>query len=315
MASATATVPVLDLTGLGFDRPGELARLGLQLRDALEQVGFFCIVGHGIAWAQVEDMYEQAARYHGLALATKAGHPLGPKHMGYNPMQGEQITGNKPSLNAAFFMGRPGSPRNQFPAEGDLPGFRAAAEAYYASMERLCHDVLLPIYAAALDLPAPHFQPFFEPSLATVRLSHYPPVPAEDNQWGIDPHTDAGFMTLLPSNPVPGLWIRPDRPGTDWFEPCQEPESFVVNSGDMLRRWTNNRFLSTLHRVLNVSGKDRYALPYFYDPRVDTVIACLETCTDVTNPPQHESIVYGDYLKAFMGRSYTQVREPLEAAR
>ena len=173
--------------------------------------------------------------------------------------------------------------------------------------------MLLPLYAAALDLPLEYFQAFFRPSLATVRISHYPPIAAEANQWGIDPHTDAGFMTLLPSNPVPGLWIRPDRPAAEWFEPVQEPESFVVNSGDMLRRWTNDRFLSTLHRVLNVSGRDRYALPYFYDPRVDTVISCLPTCTDEANPPRHASIVYGDYLKAFMGRSYTQVREPVEA--
>ncbi len=113
-------------------------------------------------------------------------------------------------------------------------------------------------------------------------------------------------MTLLPANPVAGLQIRPA--GGDWFEPAQEPESFVVNSGDMLRRWTNDRFLSTPHRVRNTSGRDRYAIPFFYDPRVDTVIECLPTCREPGRPPRHEPIVYRDYLKAFMGRSYAAVR-------
>ena len=143
---------------------------------------------------------------------------------------------------------------------------------------------MLELYSLAAAMPVGHFSQYFQPSLATLRMSHYPPGPAEQDQWGIDPHSDAGFMTMLPANPVHGLWIRPD--GEDWFEPRQEPESYIVNSGDMLRRWSNNRFRSTMHRVLNTSGTDRYAIPFFFDPRVDTVIECLSSCCSAESPAQ-----------------------------
>ena len=112
-------------------------------------------------------------------------------------------------------------------------------------------------------------------------------------------------MTMLPANPVHGLWIRPD--GEDWFEPRQEPESYIVNSGDMVRRWSNNRFRSTMHRVLIRSGTDRFAIPFFFDPRVDTVIECLSSCCSAESPAQFPPITYRDYLIPFMQRSYVAV--------
>jgi isopenicillin N synthase-like dioxygenase len=195
---------------------------------------------------------------------------------------------------------------------GRASWFRAACTTYYETMDRFCHEWLLPLYAVALDLPPAYFQGFFDPSLATLRLSHYPAVDAAEDQWGIDPHSDAGFMTLLPTNPVDGLWIRPGE--HDWWEVHLRPESFVVNAGDMLRRWSNDRLRSTLHRVLNRSGGDRYAIPFFYDPRVDTVIECLATCTDAADPPRHAPVTYRDYLTRFMTSSYSSLRSPTDGA-
>jgi isopenicillin N synthase-like dioxygenase len=222
----TALLPRLDLSGYRSGAVAAREELARQLREALEQVGFFTIVGHGLPWSQVEGIYEQAARYHRLPLDEKLRHPLGPTRMGYNPLGAERGDERKPALNAAFFMARPDSSRNQWPDEAVVPGFRAVCSAYYAAMDRLCHDWLLPLYAVALDLDPAFFQRRFDPSLATLRLSHNPPLPADDDQWGIDPHSDAGFMTLLPSNPVGGLQIR--RPDGEWVEAAQEPESCVV---------------------------------------------------------------------------------------
>lgn len=299
------TIPIIDIGDFLAERPGALADAGAQLRRALELVGFFQIVNHGVPWSEVEAIYAMAARYHALPLEQKWPQRMSATTMGYSPLEG-QVRGAKPSLNAAYFLARPGSSRNQWPSEDHLPGFRATVSAYYETMDRL-GSRLLALYAVAAGMNPEHFAPFFQPSLATLRLSHYPPLPAEVDQWGIDPHSDAGFMTLLPANPVPGLWIRP--PGGEWFEPQQEPQSFVVNSGDMLRRWTNERFLSTTHRVLNGSGTDRYAIPFFYDPRVDTVIECLPSCTDAEHPPKYGPITYRDYLVPFMQRSYVAVLE------
>lgn len=303
--ATTGSIPVIDLAAYRAGEPAAAGRAAQQLREALTDVGFFSIVNHGIPWGQVTDIYEQAARYHALAEETKVAHSMDARRMGYSRLGGAQHDERKPALNAAFFMARPGSSRNQFPDEAALPGFRAAVTAYYEAMDRLGHE-LLPLYARALELPPEFFDGFFQPALATLRLTHYPPMPAEEDQWGIDPHTDGGFMTMLPSNPVAGLWLGLDG---EWFEPAQQPESFVVNSGDMLRRWSNDRFRSTMHRVLNTSGRERYAIPFFFDPRVDTVIECLPTCWGPEDPPHHEPIVYRDYLRAFMARGYPSVRE------
>ncbi len=299
-------IPVLDLTDYRAGVPGARERVAAELKTALEEVGFFSVVGHGVAWNEVTEIYRWAARYHDLPLEAKlAGGTLSPATMGYNPMEGEQISGRKPSLNAAFFMARPGSKRNQWPA---IDGFEAACTAYYRLMDRFCHDWLLPLYAAALGLEPGYFQRFFDPSLATLRLTHYPAADPEADQWGIDPHADAGYMTLLPSNPVSGLYVK--AANGEWFEAAQEPESFIVNAGDTLHRWTNGRFRSTLHRVLNRSGGDRYAIPFFYDPRVDTVIECLPSCATTGEPPQFEPITYRELLTTFMGNSYRTLREP-----
>jgi len=306
MRLSTDVLPLLDLTAYRSGEPGALEALGGEMRRALEEVGFFSIVGHGVDWGLVEDIYRQAARYHALPDELKRAQAMTPRRMGYNPLGGESIEGRMPSLNAAFFLARPASTRNQWPDEAVLPGFRAACSAYYDAMDRFCHDWLLPVIAVALRLDPAYFQSSFDPSLATLRLSHYPAVDAAADQWGIDPHTDAGFVTLLPANPVDGLWIRPGD--GDWCEVRPEPRSFVVNSGDMLRRWSNDRLRSTLHRALNRSGGDRYAIPFFYDPRVDTRIECLPTCTDAADPPRHPPIVYREYLTRFMGNSYTALR-------
>ena len=303
MPTATGTIPVIDVAAFLAGRPGALAATAKQLGQALEQVGFFQIVNHGVDWEQVEGIYAAAAAYHALPLDQKLPQQMSAKSMGYSPWQG-QVRGAKPSLNAAYFLARPTSSRNQWPDEADLAGFRATVSAYYEIMDQLCGR-LLELYSVAAGMLADHFGQYFQPSLATLRLSHYPSVAAEVDQWGIDPHSDAGFMTLLPANPVAGLWIRP--PGAEWFEPAQERESFVVNSGDMLRRWTNHRFLSTTHRVLNVSGQDRYAMPFFFDPRVDSIIECLPSCCDEANPARHPPITYRDYLVPFMQRSYVAV--------
>ena len=274
------------------------------MREALVRVGFLSIVGHGVPWSQVTDIYRWAARYHALPAEVKLAHQMGPETMGYIPLGGAQ-QGDLPALNAAFFMGRPGSRRNRFPDPGALPGFEQAVTAYYRTMDALGR-ALLPLWSLAIGMPADHFGPSFDPALATLRLSHYPALAAADGQWGIDPHSDAGFMTLLPVNPVAGLEIQ--DPSGAWFPVSQEPESFVVNAGDMLRRWSNDRFLSTRHRARNDSPVDRYAIPFFFDPRVDTVIDPVPSCIDAEHPKLHEPLVYRDYLTDFMRRGYAATR-------
>lgn len=299
------SLPVIDLASLRAGESGSHEATAAQLRAALSEVGFFSIVGHGVPWDQVLDIYDQAARYHALPDEVKRAGLMSQRAMGYSPLGSAQKGDRPPALNAAFFMARPGSNRNQLPSNEVLPGFATAVTAYYRAMDELGH-VMLDLYALAAGMPVDYFHQFFDPALATLRLTHYPALMAGQDQWGIDPHSDAGFMTMLPTNPVAGLWIRPD--GGEWFAVEQEPESFVVNSGDMLRRWSNDRFLSTVHRALNESSTDRYAIPFFFDPRPDTVIAALPSLVDDEYPQRHDPLVYRDYLTAFMSEGYAPVR-------
>ena len=123
----------------------------------------------------------------------------------------------------------------------------------------------------------------------------------------LTPHTDSGFMTLLAPNPVPGLSIL--LPDGRWIDAPAVPDAFVVNGGDILHRWTNERFLSTPHRVRNVSGQLRYAVPFFCDPNHDTLIDCVPSCRSAANPPKYPPIKFGDYAIWFARKSYEHMAQ------
>jgi len=318
MSVATTTIPRLDLGPYLPGTPGALERTASALRSALARVGFFFIENHGIPWTLVEDVFAEARSFHALPLEAKERLRMSKHNTGYVALGGgvsyaSKIAGaRKPNLNAAFFMKRDRAPDhpdvvNDIPLRGlnrwpdGLPGFRETLTEYFAMMERLCTR-LLPLYARALELPAGFFTEPFREAQITLRLSHYPRVPAEDEQFGLAPHTDAGFMTLLPDNDVPGLEIRPA--GWDWLPAPSRRHSFLVNSGDILRRWTNDRFLSTEHRVLPSTTRDRYAIPFFFDPRTDVRVECLPSCQGPDDPPKYPPVAYGDYLVWFMKRNY-----------
>ena len=136
--NASSQLPIIDLGAYMANKSGSLEFASTQVREALEKVGFFSIVGHGVPWEQVEEIYDWARRYHDLAIESKHDHLMSSGKMGYIGIGGAQIGDRPHSLNSAFFMGRPGSKRNQFPCDTILPGFRSAAEAYYRTLEQLC---------------------------------------------------------------------------------------------------------------------------------------------------------------------------------
>ncbi len=302
--TTTDVIPVLDL-GPGAD----IDALGAQLRAALTDVGFFFVVDHGVPWPLVERCYEAARELHALDPASLASIPMDTEHGGYLGLGGgtsyaSEIAGEvrTPNLNAAFFAHRGGYRLdNRWPP---LDGFRELVEQYLDELTALGRR-LLPVLAASLDLPADHFDAHFDDPSCTLRMSHYPVLDYGEHDWGLAPHTDSTILTFLPANDVPGLEIRPA--GHDWIEPPPLPHSFLVNSGDMLKRWTNHRFRSTAHRARNASTVDRYAIPFFFGARDDALIDALPTCVDADNPARHEPITYGDYQRWFLNRNYAKV--------
>jgi isopenicillin N synthase-like dioxygenase len=318
-----AEIPIIDVGPYLGGRPGALARTAGELRDALEQVGFFVIVNHDVPDALIARTFAEARRFHDRPLDWKMALRMNEHNNGYMAMNRYAVwtsdvnANTKPDLNEAFFVkreratddplvmaGRRFAGPNRWP--DDLPGFREAVLAYTDTVDALARR-LLPVCATALDLPGHYFDAAFAQSQFSFRLSHYPPVAAEANQFGIAPHTDANFLTFLAQTDVPGLQVR--MPSGDWLDVPYVPGSFAVNSGDMMARWTNARFKSTPHRAVPPVDRHRYAIPYFLGPHMDTVIACLPTCQGPDAPPRHPPITYSDYLHWWYDANYDARRQ------
>lgn len=312
-------IPVLDFGPYLAGEAGALEELAGHLRFAFENVGFYYMRGHGVPQALIDQTFDEAERFHAQPLEAKLALKISEHGNGYMPMKGSLFKGSKvnsntkPDLNEAFFLRRERAPDdpdllanirfrgpNQWPA--DLPRFRENVLDYMSTLERLARR-MIPVYAVALGLPAAWFDPMFERPNMILRLSHYePPLAFDDNEFSIAPHTDSGFMTLLAPSAVPGLAIR--LPDMSWFNAPSIAGAYIVNGGDILRRWTNDRFLSTPHRVINTSGRHRYAIPFFFDSHPDTLIECLPTCQSPENPPRYAPTTYHDYALWFARRTY-----------
>ena len=320
--AAIENFPVIDLSHYVGQAPGALDEVAYQLRYALEDVGFVIVVNHGVGGDLIEGIVEQTQRFHAMPLAEKikleTRRGTGSGFTGYLPSAeyviktSEVNRNNKPDLNAAFFMDRErplDDPEvmagklfrepNKWPE--NLPGFREFLLRYWDALEGFSKR-LLPVFAVALELPPEFFDPAFEGAQCALRLSHFPPVAYQDNQFGLAPHTDANFFTVLPVSNVEGLYIRPQ--GGDWLKAPRIPGSFIINSGDMCKRWTNDRFLSTAHLAINLTNQDRYSTPFFYTPHIDYPIACLPTCCSAANPPRYPPTTYGEYRVWWLNNNY-----------
>jgi isopenicillin N synthase-like dioxygenase len=317
--TATDTIPIIDLGPTLAGEPGALDRTAKELHFALTEIGFYFIVNHGIAREQIRGVFEQVKRFHAQPIEKKQALKLDDHNTGYLPMRGNTLrtstvqAGTKPNLNEAFFVKREMADdhpdvlsnrryrsRNRWPE--DLPGFRETVVGYCDAMERLVKKMVR-IYARALDLPAEYFDaPFRDPQFS-LRMTHYPHQdgPVVD-EFGLAPHTDTSFLTLLAPNEVPGLSIRTQD--GKWIDAPAIADAFVVNGGQMLQRWTNDRFLATPHRAINRSGGERYAIPFFCDSNIDWPVAAVPTTVGPDKPPKYPTTYYTDYMIWYQKRNY-----------
>ncbi len=319
-AAAAAQIPVIDFGPAFAGAPVALAATAAILRDACENIGFFYALKHGVPEALIERAFAASRAFHALPLADKLKLRLNDNNIGYLPVnasvQGASTVhkATRPNRNESFFVshdrgadhadvvaGTPLRGRNQWP-EG-MAEMRRDMMAYFAALGAMC-DRMLPVFAVALAMPADFFAPFFAGEAhANLRFLHYPPQDAgEDNLFGQAPHTDNSFMTALARTDVPGLAVR--LPSGEWFPPPLIPGTFLINLGNIMRRWSNDRFLSTPHGVLNDSGADRYSIAYFHSPNPDRVIECLPSCVSPDNPPRYPPAVYRDLVLEFYRANY-----------
>lgn len=309
-AGAEGRIPVLDIGPFLAGERGALAHLARHVARSCRDTGFLVLANHGVPLTLSEGCFAAAADIFALPMEQKLALKVGDINVGYLP-QGAQVirtstihANRKPNLNESFYIikdlppdhpdilgGKPMLAPNRWP-EG-MPGFRAATMAYFAAMQALAHR-MLPVFAAALDLPEDHFDADFRDPSCTLRLIRYDPQPetAED-QFGFAPHIDTNFTTYLAQSALPGLEVR--TPEGEWLRPPAIPGTFVVNTAEMLGRYSNDRFAPTPHRVVNANRAVRYAIPFFYGPDNDAVIRVVPTCTGPDDPPRYEPLRYLDH--------------------
>lgn len=302
-------IPVIDVSEwLDNDDPHALTELATTLRAASEQVGFHQLVGHGVDQALIDEIFSMTERFHALPVDVKNAilmdrpdWPIG--GIGYLPV-GERKLPRRTygNLNEAFIIKSDehiSFDDNQWLEEALLPGFRETVERYGQVMEALATS-LLPIYAAALEVDQDLFTAAFAHPLWRLRLSHYPAdPPGPDGAFGIAPHVDSTIFTLLLQS-GPGLTIFHEG-RQQWIEAEAIPGAFVVNSGELLRQWTNDRFLSTRHFANNKTADSRYSIPFFFNATADYELTCLPSCHGPENPPKYPPFSYLSSQAAVQG--------------
>lgn len=176
----------------------------------------------------------------------------------------------------------------------DMPGFKGSVSEYYADVLGLARKMIR-LFAEVLLLPPDFFDSLVSTPGAMGRLIHYPPQQASaPDALGIGAHTDIECFTILCQGTVPALQIL--NVEGEWIQAPPIPGTFVVNIGDMLARWTNDRFVSTVHRVWNVTGQERYSIPFFFGVNYDATIKTLDSCLADGEKSKYEPVLAGDYV-------------------
>lgn len=256
--------------------------------------GFLVLNGHGVPQAVIDAQFAAVSAFFALDPSEKAkvaapysGYPygwLGPLAEALARSKGEHTP---PDLKESFNGGPLHVPEGIGDQDAydfcyqptlwpDIPGFRAAWEAYYRHMEALAARIMR-AFAEALQLESGYFDPYIRQPISALRALHYPPTGnrREAGQQRAGAHTDYGTLTiLLPQPGSSGLQIRM---GGSWVDVPAPPGAFVINIGDLMARWTADRWVSTLHRVVARPGQpDRLSLAFFHQPDWEAEIRPLD---------------------------------------
>ena len=296
-----ASIPVIDLAGLAEGATETIAHAILQ---AAETTGFFYIRNHGIPIPLIEEVLRLSTRFFAAPLEQKLSVAVNAGHRGFIQMgQAKMASGARPDLKESFIWGLDapgpdGIPPNRWP--DFLPAMRPTLTEFFSLGNQLGW-AMLRCFATALDRPADTFLRSIDRPISRGSMIYYPPQPPEmgAEQFGVSTHTDYGCLTLLYQDANGGLQVQ----GLDggWVMAQPIPETFVVNVGDLLARWSNDRFRSTPHRVVNRSGRTRLSTALFIDPNRDTLVEPVVGPGEVA---RYEPVTCGDYLRSRLDATF-----------
>ncbi len=315
MQSHRSEIPVIDLSPARCGS-AELASLAREIGAAARQIGFFTVVNHGIPPGLCADVLRVSRAFFALPEAAKEriSFEHSPQFYGFSPMGAEQLHPDRPGdLKESYNMGRDLAPDDPDVIAGkpfhglnlwpDAAEFRETLLTYFTAAHALC-VALHRAVAIDLGVEPNFFDAKLDRTLGVLRLLHYPPHRGhfDDVLYGAAPHTDYGNITLLMQDDAGGLEVQ-SRDG-HWVAVPPVTGALVCNIGDALMRWSNDTYISTPHRVVNRSGRERYSVAFFGDPNGDATIECLPQCSSVERPPKYAPIDYADYLARRLAESY-----------
>lgn len=302
-------IPIVDLArftdGSGQHREEFVQHLG----KAFEEVGFVTVRNHGISEDLIADIYKYVQQFFALPLARKKNYEiieLGGQR-GYTSFGREHAKGSEaPDLKEFFQFGQmvPDSHplKKEYPDNvlvKEIAEFNATIEKAYRAFEK-SGKALLSAISLFLGLKEHYFDEYVNEGNSILRAIHYPPITQEPrSSIRAEQHEDINLITLLVGASADGLQVLTKQ--NTWIPVKSQPNQIVVNVGDMLQRFTNNKLKSTTHRVVNPPRElwhtSRFSIPFFLHPKSSMSLACLASCIDATHPKQYEDITAGEYLE------------------
>ena len=305
-------IPVMDIAPLASGAHADLASVGAHMRDAVEDIGFFYVNNHGVDLTLIERVNTLAHQFFAQPLASKLQVEPIDRHRGYLKIgEAKMYARAKADLKESFIWGidvadedadyLAGNPMigpNRWPAF--MPGLRPALNAYMDACH-VCAQRILRALAVSLNADKDTFVRRFAKPISRGALVYYPPQPpdAGEQQFGVAPHTDYGVITLLHQDMVGGLQVFNRQ--REWVTAHPIAGTLVINSGDLLGRWSNDHFRSNSHRVVNSSGRERLSIAMFVDPDFDTPIVPVTAPGEAANYPE---VSCGNYIAARFDKSF-----------
>ena len=317
------SVPIIDLAPFFSGRPEGKAEVARKVSQACKDIGFLVITHHQIPAELIQRVSTLTRAFFDLPLAEKrkVDRPSPEMVRGYSAIAEESLSYSLEEsapgdLKESFSIGPSDVPDedyyhnaiagshfapNVWPPESQLPGFQEAYREYFNAMSELA-ATMMRIFALALELDEDFFDKTIDRHISMFRSLSYPDIKSEveAGQMRASAHTDYGSMTIVrPDSALGGLQVR--NQSGEWVEVPYVEDGFVVNIGDLMMLWTNDRWISTLHRVVNPpleseSDNRRQSLVFFHQPNYDALITCLPGCLAEGEQPRHAPVTSGDHL-------------------
>lgn len=317
-STKTSTIPVINVTSAvdGTD----IQTVAAEIYKAATDHGFFYISGHGIPQDLLDQAFAVSKDFFALSPDRKQSVAVDTRQRGWMAQGMSHLSGAAThDLKEVFFWGtetdandpdllagKPLVAMNKWPSE-TFPRLQTELLPYYDAVCNVARRVMAAV-AVSLDQKPNFFDDCYEKPLARGQLVYYPPsteIDAAAHRFGVAPHTDFGVLTLLLQDNSGGLQVQ-NKSG-DWIEAPPIPGTLVCNIGDLLARWSNNRFASTVHRVINRTPNARYSIPVFFDPHTDTIVDPVDLGVS-RQTSEYAPVTAGQHISSRNKKSFSQYK-------